>query len=164
MQSRNEADKYIIKNDVTIVAPRSHRLMTPFVLKEQNDWFEDEIKFLRHYIRDGMKILDIGANYGVYALTMAKLIGPSGRLWAFEPTASTASYLAEGIKANKFKNIKLLQYVVQMSKHSLPHLRIIETLKKRVKVSLLTTIKTLPFTSMSHSISHTFQKIKSGHL
>lgn len=109
MQSRNESGKYIIKNNVTIVAPRSHRLMTPFVLKEQNDWFEDEIKFLRHYITDGMKILDIGANYGVYALTMAKLIGPSGRLWAFEPTASTASYLAEGIKANKFKNIKLLQ-------------------------------------------------------
>lgn len=109
MQSRNKSDKYIIKNNVTIVAPRSHRLMTPFVLKEQNDWFEDEIKFLRHYIRDGMKILDIGANYGVYALTMAKLIGPSGRLWAFEPTASTASYLSEGIKANKFKNITLLQ-------------------------------------------------------
>ncbi len=109
MQTKYEPEKYIIKNDITIIAPRSLRLITPFVLKEQNDWFEDEIEFIRHYITDGMKVLDIGANYGVYTLTMAKNIGSSGKLWAFEPTELTARYLAESIKVNKFTNISLLQ-------------------------------------------------------
>ena len=42
-------------------------------------------------------VIDIGANYGVYALSMARAVGPAGRVWAFEPASGTASLLAAGI-------------------------------------------------------------------
>jgi len=42
-------------------------------------------------------VIDIGANYGVYALSMAQAVGPAGRVWAFEPASGTASLLAAGI-------------------------------------------------------------------
>lgn len=92
---------------VRVVVPDSLNLITPYVLLEQQDWFESEIKFLRKLLRPGQKAIDIGANYGVYTLSMAKTVGPAGRVWAFEPASGTARLLAEGISANGFGQIVL---------------------------------------------------------
>ena len=67
-------------DEVRVVVPDSLDLITPYVLLEQQDWFEDEIKFLRHLLQPGQKVIDIGANYGVYALSMAQAVGPTKRL------------------------------------------------------------------------------------
>lgn len=92
---------------VRIVVPDSLHLITPYVLMEQHDWFEDEIKFLRHLLQPGHKVIDIGANYGVYCLSMAQVVGAGGRVWAFEPASSTAKLLAAGIAANGFTQVVL---------------------------------------------------------
>ena len=92
---------------VRVVVPDSLNLITSYVLREQLDWFEDEIKFLRRLLQPGQKVIDIGANYGVYALSMANKVGPSGHVWAFEPATSTAEFLAAGIAANRFSQVTL---------------------------------------------------------
>jgi FkbM family methyltransferase len=96
-------------DDVRIVVPDSLNLITCYVVQEQQDWFEDEIKFVRRLLRPGQKVIDIGANYGVYTLSMAKAVGPAGRVWAFEPASGTARLLAEGINANGFEQVVLEQ-------------------------------------------------------
>jgi FkbM family methyltransferase len=96
-------------DNVKIIVPNSLNLITPYVLMEQQDWFEDEIKFLRKFLQPGQKIIDIGANYGVYTLSMAKAVGTMGQIWAFEPTSNTANLLAEGISLNNFTQIVLNQ-------------------------------------------------------
>ena len=92
---------------VRIVVPDSLDLITPYVLLEQQDWFEDEIKFLRRLLQPGQKVIDVGANYGVYTLSMAQTVGPTGCVWAIEPASNTARLLAEGIAANDFTQIVL---------------------------------------------------------
>src|SRR5262249_47456756 len=87
---------------VRVVVPQSLNLITPYVLLEQQDWFEDEIKFVRRLLAPRQEVIDIGANYGVYALSMARAVGASGRVWAFEPASSTADLLAESIPTNGF--------------------------------------------------------------
>lgn len=94
-------------NGVKVVVPDSLEVITTYVLVEQQDWFEDEIKFLRRILAPGQNIIDIGANHGVYSLTMAQAIQPEGHLWAYEPASSTADILAESIAANGFANISL---------------------------------------------------------
>jgi FkbM family methyltransferase len=94
---------------VRIVVPDSLELITPYVLREQEDWFEDEIKFLRRVLRPGQTAIDIGANYGVYTASIARAVGPTGSVWAFEPATETASYLTETIAANAFTNVVLEQ-------------------------------------------------------
>jgi FkbM family methyltransferase len=94
-----------IAGGVQIVVPDSLNLLTPYVLCEQRDWFEDEIGFVRRLLRPGQRTIDIGANYGVYTLTMAKIVGPTGSVWAFEPASSTASLLAQGVAANDFSQV-----------------------------------------------------------
>jgi FkbM family methyltransferase len=96
-------------NGVRIVVPESLDQVITYVLSEQQDWFEDEIKFLRHLLQQGDKAIDIGANYGVYTLSMAQTVGPSGHIWAFEPASDTARMLAEGIAANCFSQVTLGQ-------------------------------------------------------
>jgi protein O-GlcNAc transferase len=92
---------------VQIVVPDSLNLITPYVILEQGDWFEDEIKFVRTLLRPGNRVIDIGANYGVYTLSMAKAVGNAGEVWAFEPSTETASFLARGIEANLFRQVTL---------------------------------------------------------
>lgn len=47
--------------------------------RETTDW-------LREVIRPGMRIVDVGANFGYFTTLCAHLAGPSGHVWAFEPT------------------------------------------------------------------------------
>jgi protein O-GlcNAc transferase len=96
-----------IAGGVRIVVPDSLNLITPYVLREQQDWFEEELGFLRRILRPGQNAIDIGANYGVYALSIANAVGPTGRVWAFEPSSATASLLAQGIAANSFSQVVL---------------------------------------------------------
>jgi FkbM family methyltransferase len=94
-----------IAGGVQVVVPDSLNLLTPYVLFEQRDWFEDEIGFVRRLLRPGQQTIDVGANYGVYALTMAKIVGPTGAVWAFEPASSTVALLTQGIAANNFSQV-----------------------------------------------------------
>ncbi len=107
---KDQSHMYIeITGGVFVCVPDDINLLTPYVLLEQEDWFEDEIQFVRHMLKPGMKVVDIGASYGVYALTAARCVGPAGRVWAFEPSASTAACLARGVERNRFDNLQLIQ-------------------------------------------------------
>jgi protein O-GlcNAc transferase len=92
-----------------VMVPDSLELITSYVLQEQGDWFEDEIKFLRQLVQPGDTVVDIGANYGVYALSLARKVGPSGQLWAFEPATDTAQLLRESSSANGTTWLQVVQ-------------------------------------------------------
>jgi protein O-GlcNAc transferase len=97
---------------VRIVVPDSLFLITPYVLREQQDFFEDELPFVRQLLQPGQHVIDIGANYGVYTLPMALKVGNGGHVWAFEPASSTARFLAGGIAENGFAHVTLEQKAV----------------------------------------------------
>ena len=46
---------------------------------------EPELRGLGELVRPGDVVFDIGAAYGMYTLPLAALVGPSGRVYAFEP-------------------------------------------------------------------------------
>src|SRR5260370_17805552 len=94
-----------IAGGVRVVVPDSLNLLTPYVLFEQRDWFEDEIGFIRRLLRPGQQAIDIGANYGVYPLTMAKIVGPPGAVWAFQPASSTVALLPPGLPPHEFTQV-----------------------------------------------------------
>lgn len=79
--------------------------MTNYVLKEQGEWFEDEIEFVRSFVKSGMNVLDIGANYGLYSSVIAKALSGNGSLRCFEPTPDTANALRETCKLNGLESV-----------------------------------------------------------
>jgi FkbM family methyltransferase len=92
-----------------IVLPDSLELITPYVLREQGDWFEDEIRFVRTVVEPGDTVIDVGANYGVYALSLCPMVGETGAVWAFEPASDTAAWLRRSIAENGFRQLALEQ-------------------------------------------------------
>jgi|GEM_PF-156823 len=95
------------RDNIQVCTPASIKYMTPFVLLEQEDWFEQEIDFIREFIQPGMNTLDIGACFGVYALLLAKLTGPSGKVYAFEPGSFARKHLEKSRQDNKFDNLEI---------------------------------------------------------
>lgn len=97
---------------VRVLLPDSLEVMTRYVIEEQGDWFEQEAPFLRELIQPGMKIIDIGANFGAYALSLAECTGSAGRVWAFEPSPSVAAALRASSDANGFSHVEVLESAV----------------------------------------------------
>lgn len=55
---------------------------------------------LRRFCRPGMTALDIGANVGAHTLPMARLAGPAGAVYAFEPTDFAFAKLTRNLALN----------------------------------------------------------------
>ncbi|AFL72927.1 FkbM family methyltransferase [Thiocystis violascens] len=97
-----------IAGDVRVRVPADIHCLTTYALLEQEDWFEDEISWVRQFVQPGMVALDVGANHGIYALTMAKLMQGNGRVIALEPTLTSADLLAQGIIENGLADVLTL--------------------------------------------------------
>lgn len=69
---------------------------------------EPEFARLSEWLRPGDWAVDIGANLGVYTLAMSKLVGPAGRVLAFEPIPETFELLAANCALSPNQNITLL--------------------------------------------------------
>lgn len=94
-----------LTGDVSVVVPRDLALITPFVLLEQEDWFESELDFTRRILEPGSVVVDVGANYGVFTLAAARAVGQSGRVIAYEPTPDVADALLRSIEINRFSQV-----------------------------------------------------------
>lgn len=97
-----------LSNRTSLFAPASLSSITTFVILEQETWFEKEFVFLPRLIQPGMTAVDIGANLGVYSLALSRLVGPQGRVYAYEPTGETRARLERSRDANSAENLEIL--------------------------------------------------------
>ena len=74
----------------------------------------EERKLLDGLITPGMTVLDIGANIGIYTEFLAKLVGPSGRVVAFEPERRNLERLRRATQ--KYRHVEVVHAAV--SDHS----------------------------------------------
>jgi FkbM family methyltransferase len=94
-------------DEVTLAVPATLRSITAYVLLEQECWFEKEMDFLRHWMRPGMTAIDIGANLGVYSLPMARLVGATGHVFAYEPGSEARALLERSRELNEAINLDI---------------------------------------------------------
>ena len=96
-----------LSNAVTLAVPQSLQSITAYVLLEQERWFEKEMDFLRHWLRPGMTVIDIGANLGVYGVPMARLVGQTGHVFAYEPGSEARRLLERNRELNSVINLDI---------------------------------------------------------
>ena len=73
---------------------------------------ELDTKIVTNHIRPNDVVIDIGAHIGYYSLIFAKLVGPHGHVFSFEPEPSNFKLLEKNIKINNYKNITIAQKAV----------------------------------------------------
>lgn len=64
-----------------------------------------ESDFVRKWLKPSMVAIDVGANVGYFTLLFSRLVGQSGKVFAFEPTRRTFQFLIDNIRLNECSNV-----------------------------------------------------------
>jgi FkbM family methyltransferase len=67
---------------------------------------------LSYLVKPGDRVVDVGANIGYFTLLLARLVGPAGQVFAFEPDARAFKLLRRNVEANGYKNVVLVNKAV----------------------------------------------------
>ena len=67
-----------------------------------------EIEFIKKIVKKGDIVVDVGANIGIYTLTMAKCVGETGHVYAFEPSPYNLKLMKDTMNLNGFQNVSII--------------------------------------------------------
>jgi len=70
------------------------------------------LAWFRLNVKPGETWLDVGAHYGYTALALAEIVGPAGRVYAFEPSLTTAGCLNRTRALNGLEQIKVVPFAL----------------------------------------------------
>ena len=68
-------------------------------------WERNSTRVMSRQIAQGATVYDLGANYGMHTLLFARLVGPQGRVYAFEPHPDVFHCLKEQLELNGFRMV-----------------------------------------------------------
>lgn len=74
-------------------------------LAENRCWDREVKQWMDQHIKPGMIVLDVGANFGWFTLIMSGLVGPEGRVYAFEPEPTFRKRLERHLYLNEIHNV-----------------------------------------------------------
>lgn len=70
---------------------------------------------LARYLKPGHVFYDVGANVGFFTVIGAKVVGPNGAIFAFEPVPEHAAYVRRNAKLNHFQNVTVIEKAISDS-------------------------------------------------
>ncbi len=85
------------------------------------EWSEKSaLEAMLAFLNPGDIAYDVGANLGLYSVTLAKRVGEQGKVFSFEPRGSTFEMLKANIKLNGLKNVRCFQKALGEQAAKLP--------------------------------------------
>lgn len=63
-------------------------------------------------LRPGMRFVDVGANIGFFSMLAASIVGPNGKVLAFEPYQYNVKLLYHSAQVNRFSNVEIFPFAV----------------------------------------------------
>lgn len=70
----------------------------------------EETGIVRKMLRPGMTFVDVGANVGYYTALAAQLVGPTGSVFAFEPSDYAYPRLSRMIEVNGLTQVRAMKF------------------------------------------------------
>jgi FkbM family methyltransferase len=71
-----------------------------------------EIEFVKRFLKRGMTVLDVGAHHGLYTLLASNLVGPTGKVIAFEPSPRERKRLLKHLRWNGLREVQVEPYAL----------------------------------------------------
>lgn len=75
-------------------------------------WEPDACKVYRAHVRPGQVVYDLGAHAGMHTLLFSLLVGPAGRVYAFEPIPANIERIRRLIELNGLTNVTIVERAV----------------------------------------------------
>ena len=79
-------------------------LYYPMYVFYKNIHDSDEMEIIRHHVKSGFTVIDLGANIGVITRLLAGLVGQTGHVHAFEPDLRNFAHLS---RLTDLPNVKI---------------------------------------------------------
>ena len=79
------------------------------VIKDQHEYEPHVSAIFRDRLREGMNVLDVGANIGYFTMLASALVKSSGSVIAIEPNSTNVKLIEASRRANGFDNISIIQ-------------------------------------------------------
>lgn len=76
------------------------------------EFSESEVSLFRRIVQPGWTALDVGANIGSLTVPLARFVGPTGGVLAFEPERSAYYALCGNVAVNNLRQVVCLQHAV----------------------------------------------------
>jgi FkbM family methyltransferase len=93
--------------------------------------FKKQQKILE-FLKPGMMAYDIGAHAGFFTLIFSKVVGPSGKVYAFEPLPENIRFLRKHLELNKINNIIIEPVAVSNKNEEISFFKHSETYKGNI--------------------------------
>jgi FkbM family methyltransferase len=68
-------------------------------------WEKADLKRAASTLESGQTVFDVGANVGLFALHAARAVGPTGRVFVFEPNPEVRRRLTRNLQLNRMTNV-----------------------------------------------------------
>ena len=81
-------------------------------LAKYGEWSAGEIELLRQVVRPGFVVVEVGANIGAHTVELSRLVGPQGRVLAFEPQRLVFQTLCANLALNSCANVAAFEIAV----------------------------------------------------
>jgi len=81
-----------------------------FTIYGEEDHIEREL--IKKIVRPGDVTIDVGANIGYHTVVMAKIVGKTGHVYAFEPSPYNVELLKKTMELNGFQNVSVIHKAV----------------------------------------------------
>jgi len=75
-------------------------------------WSPMETEIIKSNLKEGDTFVDVGAHIGYFTLIAARLVGPHGHVYSFEPNPRSFNILQKNIKANNLENVTAINKAV----------------------------------------------------
>ncbi|MCA9682302.1 MAG: FkbM family methyltransferase [Myxococcales bacterium] len=83
-------------------------LVVSKVIKRDGIWEPLESNLFFSELKPGEVVVDAGANIGYYTLLAARLVGPTGHVYAFEPEPEAVALLRRNVALNGYDNVTVV--------------------------------------------------------
>lgn len=113
--------RLVVKGNVTSFRVGKHKVELSYLHKDfywvpndrtsllglvnSGEYEKEELGVVLRYIKPGMVVLDVGANFGFYSIFFADKTGDRGHVYAFEPLKSTYKELLKNVSLNNSESI-----------------------------------------------------------
>lgn len=94
---------------IKFICSKNDKRLAPFDTLNFGFYEQDELSLQLKLIEPGYNVLDIGGNFGWYAMNIAKY-KPDSKIFSFEPIPSTFYSLNENIRLNQLSNIETYNF------------------------------------------------------
>jgi FkbM family methyltransferase len=83
--------------------PHVRKWMQSYIMNENYE--PETTSLVKKIVKNGDIAIDIGASIGYFSMTLSKAVGPTGKVYSFEPTREGFKYLCENRILNNAENI-----------------------------------------------------------